>query len=426
MPNLPKSGKRNARLSIRPTARGWQAIIIGVLALLAARLIGTTQFHQLAYALLLLPVAALALGLVTSRGLSFFRRLPKDSRITAGNPAGIDLRLENSSRFGTSSVEVSDRLPDQRDFDFMPLGRHGDAHAQVPVTFARRGVYQLGPAEAAVVDPFEMVRFTRKFEERTEVVVYPEIHELRGFPIRGGNSDSGGRGTIGHRGDEFAGLREYRRGDDRRHIHWKSVARTGELYVKEFSLHAPKRYTVALDMRRGGLRAIDGPVEDAVSAAASVMTHLKREGLPFRLMCGNEEAEATEFGADDASYWGAMKILASVRADGNEDLADAVMKDRSSLGEGVVLVSRSLDEDLPECVRKLRSSGLPVVAVLVAAHTYRPSIGGSGGVSERASERESAFLRYAEGMDRAGASVCVVRHPEGVSRLSKTEIRGVV
>jgi uncharacterized protein (DUF58 family) len=418
---LPSAGK-NARLSARPTARGWQAIIIGVLVLVVARLIGTTQFHQLGYALLILPVAALVLGMATSRGLSFSRRFPRNTRITAGAPSGIELRLDNSSRFGTSVVEVSDRLPDDRDFEFAPLGGESGAGAEVPITFPRRGVYHLGPASAAVVDPFDLVRFTRRFDKRTEVVVYPEIHELRGFPVRGGNSDSGGRGTIGHRGDEFAGLREYRRGDDRRHIHWKSVARTGELYVKEFSLHAPKRHTVALDLWRGGLRALDGPVEDAVSTAASILTHLKDEGLPFRLVCNNEESEATEFGMDGTSYWAAMRILASVRADGREDFADAVLESGNSLGEGVVLVSRHLDEDLPECVRKLRSANLSVVVALVASHTYRPSDGASG----RASERESAFLRHAERLDRAGASVCVVRHPEGVAGLSGAGMRGAV
>lgn len=419
---MPSAGK-TARLSIRPTARGWQAIIIGVLVLIVARLIGTTQFHQLGYALLFLPVAALVLGLATSRGLSFSRRLPKNSRITAGSPSGIELRLDNSSRFGTSVVEVSDMLPDDRDFEFAPLEGEGGAGAEVPITFPRRGIYHLGPASAAVVDPFDLVRFTRRFEERTEVVVYPEIHELRGFPVRGGNSDSGGRGVIGHRGDEFAGLREYRRGDDRRHIHWKSVARTGELYVKEFSLHAPKRHTVVLDLRRGGIRALDGPVEDAVSTAASILTHLRNEGLPFRLVCANEEKEATEFGADWASYWAAMRVLASVRADGRENLADVVLDGGGgSLGEGVVLVSRHLDEDLPECARKLRSANLSVVAALVASHTYRPS----DGSSSRASERETMFLRHAESLDRAGASVCVVRHPDGVAKLSGSEMRGAV
>ncbi|MGH3086580.1 MAG: DUF58 domain-containing protein, partial [Rubrobacteraceae bacterium] len=227
-------------------------------------------------------------------------------------------------------------------------------------------------------------------------------------------------GVMGRRGVGVAGLRGYRRGAGRRHGVWKSGARTGGLYVKEFALHAPKRYTVALDLRRGGLRALDGPVEDAVSAAASILTHLRREGLPSRLLCTDKEGEATRFAIDDASYWRAMRILAFVRADGDAGLVEAVMEDRASLGEGVVLVSRNLDEDLPECVGKLRSSGLAVVALVIAAHTYRPSGG------DRASEREAAFARYAERLERAGAGVCVARYPEGAAGLSRGGIRSAI
>jgi hypothetical protein len=59
-----------SRLSVRPTGRGWQAIFFGTLSLLLAALIGTTQIYQLAYALLALLLASLALGFFSSRGLS--------------------------------------------------------------------------------------------------------------------------------------------------------------------------------------------------------------------------------------------------------------------------------------------------------------------------------------------------------------------
>jgi hypothetical protein len=95
------------------------------------------------------------------------------------------------------------------------------------------------------------------------------------------------QGSRGRRGEEFANLREYRRGDDRRHIHWKSLARTGELFVKEFSLQAPRRHTVALDLCREGLRTQENEIEDAVSVArdnasrhALDVTVLEAQGRP--------------------------------------------------------------------------------------------------------------------------------------------------
>jgi uncharacterized protein (DUF58 family) len=403
-----------SRLSIRPTARGWQAIVIGLLVLFLARLIGTTQFHQLAYTLLALPLAALVLGWSSSRGLRFSRVLPPGTRITAGVPARIRLLLSNRSRFGSSKVSVVDCLPEPHSFDVPPLEKEGRTTIEAPLAFARRGIYELGPAEVGVTDPFGILRFVQRFATRTEVVVYPEVHELRDFPIRGGNVEVGARGARGQRGDEFAGLREYRQGDDRRHIHWKSLARTGELYVKEFAVEAPRRYAVAMDLRREGLRTPEAEVEDAVSVAASVLTRLARERLPFRIVCADGAGAATPFGSDGPSYWAAMRLLATARADGGRRLGGIALDEGEGLGEGVVLISRTRNEDLPAAVRKLRGAGLSVVVVAIATHTYRTPPG-TGGAAQ---SREAEFLRFIDRLEAAGAAVRVVSHPEGVTGLS--------
>ena len=411
----------DSRLFVRPTARGWQALAAGVVTLFVARLIGTTQFHQLAYALLALPLVSLVLGVVSSRGLLYSRTLPSGTRITAGDLARVNLLLERS-RFGAARASVVDRLPEPRGFEF-PFSRgREESRIKAPLDFARRGIYELGPAEVRVADPFGLLSFARRFEQRMEVIVYPRTHELRGFPLRGGNVDAGARGSRGQRGEEFAGLREYRRGDDRRHIHWKSVARTGELFVKEFSLQAPRRHTVVLDLRREGIRTQDTEVEDAVSAAASVIAHLARERLPARLLATDREGSSTEFGADEALYWEAMRLLATVRADGGRPIGDAVLAERGSLGEGVVLISRTRDEELPASVRKLKEAGLSVIVVALATHTYRTPPG-SGGVAQN---REAEFVRSIARLEAAGAAVRVVSYPAGVGGLSGNRELGAV
>ena len=400
--------KGDSRLVVRPTARGWQAILIGVVILVIAFLIGTTQFYQLGYAFAAAVAAAFLLGFAGSKGLRFYRNLPPEARIFAGKRSTVDLKLSGGPRLVGSKVEVVDRLPEPRSFD-MALKGKGEAETEAPVVFARRGVYELGPAEVRTVDPFGLLRFARGFEERTEVTVYPQVYPLPDFPLRGGSVDAGARGVHGYRGDEFAHLREYRIGDDRRHIHWKSVARTGQLVVKEFAVQAPRRYTVALDLYRRGLRSPEKDIEDAVSAAGSVLTHLSDEHLPSRLLCADRGMSATGFGSGGASYWEAMGVLATVRSDGDRELGGVVWEERERLGEGVVLISRAFGEELFESVQKLRGMGLSVVVVAVASHTYR------AGAS---SEREEKFLGNIGRLEAAGALVSIVRHPEGVAGLS--------
>jgi len=407
-----REGETRPRLIVRPTSAGWQVLAAGAAVFFVARLIGTTQFHQLAYALLALPVASLVLGMAGSRGVRFSRFVPPGTHLTAGGTSDVVLELSRS-RFGASEAGVVDHLPEPRALKFpAPRGGSRTARLEVPLSFPRRGVYELGPAEIRISDPIGLLGFSRTFPEKTEVVVYPKTYPLPGFPLRGGDMEAGSRGSRGQRGDEFASLREYRRGDDRRHIHWKSVARTGELFVKEFSLEAPRRHTVVLDLRREGIRVNEDEVEDAVSAASSVLRHLAHERLPLRLLCANTARDATPFG--DAAYLQAMRLLAQVRADGARPLSEALLEGRGALGEGVVLVSRTRDAGLPAAVRSLRNAGLSVVVVALASYTYRTPPG-TGGASQG---HEEEFARSLRVLEASGATVRVVAGPAGVAGLS--------
>ncbi len=391
-------------------------IFFGALILLAAWLLGTTQLYQLAYALVGLFLVALALGFVFFLGLGYARRIPAGKRLVARRPSHVELVVSNASRVGSPGVEVVDRLPGRRFFEVPPVEGHAERVIRAPVLFAKRGLYELGPAEIWTAEPFGLLRFVRSFRAHAEVVVYPEVFDLVGFPVRGRSAETGARDSFVRRGDEFSGLREYRQGDDRRHIHWKSVARTGELVVKEFSHNAPQRHAVVLDLHRAGHGVPEAEVEDAVSAAGSVLLHLAREGLPFRLLCTDRERSTTELGTGEAAYWRAMDLLAAVRADGDVEpgdfLGEKLHEEREGLGAGVILVSRSLNDGLVESVRKLRMTGLSVVVVVLAAHTYGRIQGARGVPSTR---REAAFSEDIRRLELAGAVVRVVRHPGGVA-----------
>ena len=199
---------RGRRLSVRPTGRGWQALFFGILSLVVAYLLGTTQIYQLGYALLALPVASFALGFWLSRGLSYARNIPSNERPTAGRETHVELLVSNTSPATSPRVEIVDRLPGPRFFELPPVEGRGTKKIRVSMSFAKRGLYNLGPAELKTTDPFGLLRFVRKFPRTTEAVVYPEVHDLPGFPLKGSGADAGTQGSFSQRGDEFSGLRE--------------------------------------------------------------------------------------------------------------------------------------------------------------------------------------------------------------------------
>lgn len=395
-------------------------LFVGASSLGVALSLGTTQFYQLAYALLGLCVAALALGLAGSRSLGLERRLSRSEGIIAGSSTTISLRLTNGSRLAASGVEVVDRLPYRSVSRPPEVPAGGERLTEITVSFARRGLYEIGPAELASTDPFGLLRFRRDAGQKTEVLVYPEVHDVAGLPVRGAE-EAGGRIHPTSRGEEISGLRDYRPGDDRRFIHWKSVARTGELVVKEFDPDVPQRYSVVLDLHaprsgRGGRE-----LEDAVSAAASVISYLDRAGLSYRLRLTDRAASSTSFetSAGDGSYHAAMRLLAPAKADGETGAAEALREEASEgrLGEGVILIARGAPEDsrpdgLTEALREVSSSGVSAVMVLLASHTYAPQ----GGDRDR--EHEARFAEFVRETEVSGAAVRVLRRETGAAGLS--------
>ena len=79
---------------------------------------------------------------------------------------------------------------------------------------------------------------------------------------------------------DFYGVREWRSGDGRRLVHWRSSARLGKLVVRQFERPRSRDLAVVLDLWQPETAAVEHleNVERAVSFAATVLTDLCRQG----------------------------------------------------------------------------------------------------------------------------------------------------
>ncbi len=172
----------------------------------------------------------------------------------------------------------------------LPVLRPGVEHvSQVRIPAPRRGVLRVGPAALLRGDPLGLFErpapWTRSLELHVRPRIVPVGSLAPGFvrDLEGVPSDEVSMSDLA-----FHALREYVVGDDLRHVHWRSSARTGTLHVRQY--HDTRRSHAVLvvdDAARSYLTTAD--FELALEVAASLVVRLALDDQDLSYVCGPEE-----------------------------------------------------------------------------------------------------------------------------------------
>lgn len=171
----------------------------------------------------------------------FFARRSSPERLSNGDDNAITIFLENRYAFG-AKVEVIDEIPHQFQRRDVLFKAHMEASSAKQITYylrpVSRGVYVFGQVNVFVLTPLRLVKRRYRFEEKSEVAVYPSFLQMRQYALLAvGNrlSEVGIRKIrrVGH-SMEFDQVRNYVPGDDRRSVNWKATARKGDVMVNAY------------------------------------------------------------------------------------------------------------------------------------------------------------------------------------------------
>ena len=151
-----------------------------------------------------------------------------------------------------------------------------------------RGKFDVGPMKVRLSDPFGLIELERTFRTRSTLVVTPRVVPLPVVPLSGvwtGSGDNRPRAFASGSAEDVT-VREYRRGDDLRRVHWRSSAHAGELMVRREEQPWQSRATLFVDNRKIAHRGTGAAssLEHAVSLAASIAVHLVQRGFSVRLV----------------------------------------------------------------------------------------------------------------------------------------------
>lgn len=138
----------------------------------------------------------------------------------------------------------------------------------IPTT--RRAVITVGPVRSVRADPLQLLRRQVMWTDATDLYVHPKTTGLDG-PAAGFLKDLEGLPTkeLSSADVAFHALRDYVPGDDRRHIHWKTTARTGKMMVRQFEETRRAHMAVVLSINTDEYER-EEDFEMAISAAASL------------------------------------------------------------------------------------------------------------------------------------------------------------
>jgi uncharacterized protein (DUF58 family) len=364
---------------------GWLTIIcVGVIALS----IGVLRPNSSSIALGLILVAGpLLLRHRIHRGAAGLV-LHRRSELSAfeGDTVEITLRLENRARYSVWIPRVTDIFTPEQ-FARKRIVHSGRLSPGETIELRYRGhcvlhrrIYRLGPTEVEVSDPFGWFVVQRKFDHSSVFKLYPAIqpldaHEATGKVLAQIESDLV-RGRPGS-ADEYFGVREYRRGDPLRRIHWGLTAHRGSPIVRELARDARQELTIFVDLSRKGLIGVgrSSSLEHAIKISAAVASFALARGHRVRLVAGDGELSTTA-GSGREHLRAILDVLVLALPNAPRSLDELLTTWRSRIPQrSAVLLpispylfgSPALENEL----RALRSRGVKIGAVVFDPESFR-------------------------------------------------------
>lgn len=334
-------------------ALGWRELIVAgwmlgiVLLICAAFLIGRTTYDvALDLARTRVVVGERAIGALTLANRSARAILPSRVVLPVGTGRG--------------------------DFSIQRLAAGEEAEELFTIPTQRRGVVQVGPVSIVRGDPLGVFERAHRRDEPVDLYVHPKtvlfggqslgfLRDLEGLPAADLSRDD----------VSFHALLEYQPGDDLRHVHWRSTARTGVMMVRQFEETRRSHFVIGLSRSRADYRT-DGEFELAISAAGSIGLRALRDSQRVDVRVQGRELPASTGKRLLDSL--ALVEQSKPREGGIADLA-GVLAATMPLASIVVLVCGSSvrAEDLRQACARM-PFGARALAVVVESGREQPAL----------------------------------------------------
>ncbi len=276
--------RRSVPEGIRITKVGLWYIVLTILVAVPAANTGNNALYLVEAFLLALLVVS---GVASRQNL---RRLDlgfePPAEIYAKQPFSIRYTIHNRGRFMSRRLLVVAGVGEGKPTLIPHIPIQGTDRGLMEVQVDERGIHQVPFLHFSSIFPLGLFRKGLRYRIDRQLLVYPEVDTTRSVSVE----QLGGEGelpsTDAGAGYDLLSLRLFREGDDRRGIHWKQTARTGNLIFMERAADTGRRLSIQLDNAVGDLADPEDILrfERLVSRAATATHHCLKSDYEVELI----------------------------------------------------------------------------------------------------------------------------------------------
>ena len=322
--------------------------------------------------------------IVTRMGLADLEAGYAVSQLTGhvGDRLRITYTVRNTGRLPKPWLEVHNptSLPSGLPGRALSLGGRGERSWMVRTLLEQRGHFRIDPLQVRTGDPFGFFEASAGVGHGITLVVYPRIDPLPFWRLPPASIE--GAHASPERTLQTTPLattvRPYAPGDSMNRIHWRTTARSGEIFVKEFELEQTTDVWLYLDLDAELEAGVgdDSTTEVAVRAAASIADKALAENRAVGLTVSGHRTTVIPADRGARQRLKVLQLLAAVEADGSTPLDEVLVTGVGRLRRGMTAVVITATQD-PAFIRPLatlRSRGVGVVAVVLDQALFDPPV----------------------------------------------------
>lgn len=258
---------RKITAAIRPLA--WVLMSLAIVFWVLGQIAGWAEF-TVAAVVIAIAVTLCALFLIGRTAYDVSLDLAR-TRVVVGERAVGALTLANrGSRAILPSRVVLPVGAGRGEFGIQRLAPGEEAEELFAIPTQKRGVVKVGPVSVVRGDPLGLFERAHRRDDPVALFVHPRtvlfdgqslgyLRDLEGLPATDLSRDD----------VSFHALLEYQPGDDLRHVHWRSTARTGTMMVRQYEETRRSHFVIGLSRSLSDYATAED-FELGISAAGSI------------------------------------------------------------------------------------------------------------------------------------------------------------